>query len=86
MLKYGQAKMIFLIDYDRTQGRIIEFRVFSDEERTAAQEARLQREMSLGREGLNREIVLLDAAREEILRKTHRRYFEQLTELVSPAS
>lgn len=78
--------MVFLIDYDRGQGRIVTFRAFDDSERRVAEEARLQLELELNRSGTEREVVLLEAATEEALRRTHRRYFEDLSELVnSPA-
>jgi hypothetical protein len=78
--------MIFLIEYDRRQGRIISFETFDDSARGAAEDSRLQLELELNRLGAEREVVLLKADTEEALRRTHRRYFEDLAELVnSPA-
>ena len=78
--------MIFLIEYDRSQGQIITFKTFDDRARLEAEDARLQLEVELNRRGTEREVVLLEAASEEALRRTHRRYFEDLNELVnSPA-
>jgi hypothetical protein len=78
--------MIFLIEYDRSQGRIVTFKTFDDLARQEAEAARLQLELKLNRLGTEREVVLLEAASEEALRRTHRRYFEDLSELVnSPA-
>jgi hypothetical protein len=78
--------MIFLIEYYRSQGRIVTFRTFDDAARRDAEDARLQLELELNRLGTEREVVLLEAASEEALRRTHRRYFESLSELVnSPA-
>jgi hypothetical protein len=78
--------MIFLIEYDRSQGRIVTFEAFADSARPAAEDSRLQLELELNRQGTEREVVLLEAASEEALRRTHRRYFEDLSELVnSPA-
>lgn len=78
--------MIFLIEYDRSQGRIVTFRAFDDSARREAEETRLQLELELNRFGTEREVVLLEAASEAALRRTHRRYFEDLAELVnSPA-
>ena len=78
--------MIFLIEYDRGQGRIVTFETFDDSARHEAEDSRLQLELELNRRGTEREVVLLEAATEEALRRTHRRYFEDLTELVnSPA-
>lgn len=78
--------MIFLIEYDRSQGRIVTFEAFEDSARREAEDSRLQLELELNRLGTEREVVLLEAASEEALRRTHRRYFEDLSELVnSPA-
>ncbi len=78
--------MIFLIEYDRSQGRIITFRAFDDSARQEAEDSRLQLELELNRSGTEREVILLEAATEHALRRTHRRYFEDLNELVnSPA-
>jgi hypothetical protein len=78
--------MIFLIEYDRSQGRMVTFNAFGDSERREAEDLRLQLELELNRLGTEREVVLLEAASEEALRRTHRRYFEDLTQLVnSPA-
>ncbi|HEX8502480.1 MAG TPA: hypothetical protein VF659_18000 [Pyrinomonadaceae bacterium] len=78
--------MIFLIEYDRNQGRIVTFKTFDDSARREAEDSRLQLELELNRRGTEREVVLLEAATEEALRRTHRRYFEDLAELVnSPA-
>jgi len=78
--------MIFLIEYDRSRGRIETFRAFDDAERQMAENTRLHLEIELNRLGTEREVVLLEAATEEALRRTHRRYFENLSELVnSPA-
>jgi hypothetical protein len=78
--------MIFLMEYDRSQGRIVTFRTFNDSARQEAEDSRLQLELELNRLGTEREVVLLEAASEEALRRTHRRYFEDLSELVnSPA-
>ena len=75
--------MIFLVEYDRNQGRIVSFRAFADSEQQKAKEARLQMELDLNRLSTEREVVLLEAVSEEALRRTHRRYFEDLTELAN---
>ena len=74
--------MIFLIRYDRELGRITRFEVFSDSERTAAERLRLDIELDLNRKHADDEVVLLDAASEEALRLTHRRYFENPRQIV----
>lgn len=75
--------MIFLIEYDRRRGKTVSFRKFDDTERQQADEARLEMELGLNRLGAEREVVILEAASEKALRRTHRRYFENLSELVN---
>ena len=70
--------MIFLIDYDRRPGKLVDILPFDDAQRDAAEKARLQKELTLHRQGITREIVLLQAADEAALRETHRRYFEDI--------
>ncbi len=78
--------MIFLIEYDRNRGEIVTFQPFGNSERQQAEDSRLELELKLSRLGTEREVVILEAATEEALRRTHRRYFENLSELVnSPA-
>jgi hypothetical protein len=78
--------MIFLIEYDRSRGQIITFKTFSDPEGRVAEDARLEMEIRLNRNEVDHEVVLLEAESEEALRRTHRRYFENLTELATPSS
>jgi len=75
--------MIFLIEYNRGEGRLVKFEPFSDSDKEIAQEARLNLELELNRKGIENEVVLLDAANEEAVRRTHRRYFETLAELTA---
>ena len=78
--------MIFLIEYNRPQGRIVTFQRFQDSERPKAQNARLDIELNLNRRGVAREVVLLEAASQDGLRRTHRRYFEDLRRILESAS
>lgn len=73
--------MIFLIEYDRNKGELASFRKFTDAQRKDAQKERLELELELNRLGIEREVVLLEAATEAGLRRTHRRYFETLQQL-----
>ena len=73
--------MLFLIEYDRGRGRLVALTTFEETARDAADDARLDLELTLSRRGLQREVVLLEAATEDDLRRTHRRYFEGLNEL-----
>jgi len=77
--------MIFLIEYDRPTGRLKSMRTFEDESRVDAQKARLDRELDLNGRGITREVVLLEAANEQALRRTHARYFEDLDQLITRA-
>ena len=75
--------MLFLIEYDRRSGRIITFEPYPDSRRREAEEARLSMELRLRGAGIEREVVLLEAASEAALRATHRRYFESLDALAA---
>jgi hypothetical protein len=76
--------MIFLIHFDRRAAVLRDFRVYQDAERIRAQQERLALEISqLGATAREQEIVLLEAASEADIRKTHRRYFESLKELTA---
>lgn len=75
--------MLFLIEYDRSRSSIVTIERFNDAERMSAENTRLEMELELNRRGVEREVVLLEAETEEALRRTHRRYFEDLAELVA---
>lgn len=75
--------MIFLIQYNRKSGQIVSRQDYNDSERAGAHDARLKLELELNNRGIDDEVVLLEAASENILRRTHRRYFESLRELTS---
>ena len=78
--------MIFLIEYNRIEGRIVTFRDFDDSQRLDAEDSRLVIELDLNRKGINHEVVLLEAASEEALHRTHQRYFADLTQILRSAS
>ena len=78
--------MIFLIEYDRLQGRLVNLDRFQGTFRWRAEKTRLQKELDLHRKGLHHEVVLLEATSEEALRLTHRRYFEDLHQITSRTS
>jgi hypothetical protein len=73
--------MLFLIDYDRSRGALSSIEMFDDSERTAAEDHRLRKELTLHRKGVKREIVLLQAASEDALKETHGRYFADIATL-----
>ena len=73
--------MFFLIQYDRRNGQLVTFERYMKSQRGKAEEARLAMELKLQADGVEREVVMLEAASEEALRKTHRRYFESLEAL-----
>jgi hypothetical protein len=68
--------MLFLIDYDRRKGQIVKMERYDDSERNRANEERLSLEINHIRSGVEREVVILEAASEASMRNTHRRYFE----------
>ena len=74
--------MLFLVEYDRSKGKLVTLQSFSEQQRELAHNLRLDLELKLNRDGLSREVVLLEAVSESELRRTHRRYFEDLSELV----
>lgn len=74
--------MIFLIEYNRSAGHIVTIREFKDSQRREAEDSRLGIELDLNRKGIDHEVVLLDAASEDALRLTHRRYFEDLRQIL----
>ena len=73
--------MIFLIEYNRPEGRIVTFKTFDRSERSTAENLRLEIELNLNQKKVEHEVVLLEAADESALRKTHRRYFEDLSQI-----
>ena len=70
--------MVFLIEYDRSRRQIVRMTEFQDSRRRDAESARLEIELRLNREGIDCEIVLLDAGSKEALRRTHGRYFDEI--------
>lgn len=81
--KTSGISRLFLIEYARSEGRIISFKEFDDDNVDSAAKARLDLELDLNRRGIDHEVVLLEAEDENALRRTHRRYFATLAELVS---
>lgn len=78
--------MIFLIEYNRSDGLIVFFQDFDDSRRQEAEEARLEIELGLNREGVGHEVVLLEAASMDALQRTHQRYFKNLRQLLVAGS
>lgn len=74
--------MIFLIEYNRSEGRIVTFQTFDVSRKREAEQKRFGIELELNREGINHEVVLLTAESEDELRRTHRRYFENVQQLM----
>jgi hypothetical protein len=76
--------MIFLIEYDRPTGTLVQFRRFDDSERQIAQDVRLELELKLNSQGnRDHEVVILEAPSEEAVRHTHGRYFKGFSELAN---
>lgn len=78
--------MIFLIEYDRPAGKTVTMREFADAQAEEAARARLARELELHRDGIEHEVVLLEAKSREALMLTHDRYFRTFRELIEAAA
>lgn len=76
--------MIFLIEYDRKRGALVQLRGFRSEEIASANDSRLTLELDRLGSKIGHEIVILEAESEDHLRKTHRRYFESIESLGNP--
>jgi hypothetical protein len=74
--------MIFLIEYDRKRGTLRKLKPFSSVDRAQAQRERLNIELRLRRSQEPCEVVLLEAADEETLKRTHKRYFNTPRQLL----
>lgn len=73
--------MLFLIEYDRPTGTLVQFQKFDASEQQAAHDARLKLDLDLNRRGIQHEVVILDAPSEEAVRDSHGRYFKDFAEL-----
>ena len=73
--------MIFLIQFDRSAHRIVVFECFDDTRHTESVKRRLELEISAANANLDHEVVLLEAENEKQIRRTHRRYFEDVVRL-----
>lgn len=76
--------MMFLIHYNRATRRLVSIVSFVD--RDEASKAKLSKEIELLPSANGNEIVLLESDSEESLRRTHRRYFESLSDIKSGES
>lgn len=74
--------MIFLLTYDRSKSKLEEVRTFTNDQIVDAENQRLKLELNNLKRGIDREVVILDALNENDLRKTHRRYFESISQLI----
>ena len=67
--------MIYYIEYSRERQQLLSLKPFEEANRVDAQAYALSRELELSRQGLQLEIVLLEADSEATIRNTHPRYF-----------
>ena len=72
---------LFLLTYDRRRRRLLSRLEFEPGEYERANQAMLQAEL----DHPDLEVVLLEAASIDDLKRTHRRYFEDLTGFLQPA-
>ncbi len=75
--------MIFLFEYERKTGDPAKVTEFADEFRADAEQARLALEQQALKRGDDLEIVLIEAANQAVVRKTHRRYFDSLKQFIN---
>ena len=78
--------MLFLIEYDRIRGTVVRMTRFEDSQRQSAEDARLTSELRLNRQGVQQEVVLLEAPTEDALRVTHGRYFDSVVVLAQSSA
>ena len=78
--------MIFLIEYNRSEGHIVTFRDFDDSQRREAEDSRLEIELDVHRRGVDHEVVLLEAASKDALHRTHQRYFADIRQILKSGS
>ncbi|HEY1235917.1 MAG TPA: hypothetical protein VGH22_21235 [Candidatus Binatia bacterium] len=74
--------MIFLLKYDRRAGKVRYKKIFPATERPKAHRERLALELESRKSAMLCEVVLLEAADEAALLRTHQRYFQSTEELV----
>lgn len=74
--------MFFLIEYNRKAGKLVAMHRFDHPQWEEARKLRIDTEVELNRNGLEREVVLLEADSEADLRRTHQRYFASLHEII----
>ncbi len=72
--------MIFLLTYDRSKTCLLSETQYSDEDISAANDARLDAEIAQAGDS-NLEVVILKSESREKLMQTHARYFKTLEEL-----
>ena len=73
--------MIFVIEYHRREERIVTLHSFEDSQRSDAEKLRLAVELDLQKQGVDHEVVLLEAKDTNALRRTHGRYFQRLSQM-----
>jgi hypothetical protein len=73
--------MYYLVEYQRAAGQLRSLRPFADHR--AAQDERLAAELRHLREGVDIEVVVLDAPDEAALRRSHGRYFMPVRDLIA---
>lgn len=76
---------LFLLSYDRLAAQVVEFAEVAQGQEQEAFDRRLALELQALRDGLDLEVVLLEATSEERLRRTNARYFDDLAVLLASA-
>lgn len=76
----------FVMTYNRRSGDALIRHIYSDAERSVAMRERFELEASEGADDVDLEVVVLGAESEEVLRKTHARYFASAKTLADELS
>ena len=84
--KLNGDTFIFLIQYDRSLGRIVQLQKFDDDDRPTADSTRFALELENVEHPVRFEVVLLDERELRKLCETHRRISSMLEELVESTS
>jgi hypothetical protein len=76
---------LFMLTYDRSSATLMTLEVITAGRESEAFQRRLAAEVGAFRDGMDVEVVILEADSEESLRRTHARYFEDLGDLLDAA-
>ena len=71
---------LFLLQYDRRQGKLLTLDAYDEARREEAMRRRRELELS---KSAHIEVIILEADSEATIRRTHRRYFQTIEEMLA---